>query len=262
VRLALGVLAAGAAVLAMAGRRPSGHHPSQPRYPADQRSRSSARGDEPAAQEQPSRPSQQSPESRHDARERECDARDAKHQRIERRFWALGLLVSAGAAAATGFAAWFAYWAYDAALQSVVAAQETVAETRRQANIAQDALVASTRARLKITSITGISAIRAEDSPAAWFHFKPAYRNFGQTPAQDISFLPHVFVVGSRDGPSPKRACEEDKSRFRMPFTEIVFPQEEADDPGIGIQIALRELRRKPPRSRPSNRPGRSTSGS
>ena len=123
---------------------------------------------------------------------------------------------------------------------TLAVSQQTVEETKRQADIAQDALVAATRARLKVTAITNVLVTRLPSSGAGRFHFKPTYKNFGQSPAQDIFFSPHVFVVGA--GPPPKRTCEGDKGRFEGASTEIVFPQDEGGQQQTGVQIQLNDI--------------------
>jgi hypothetical protein len=75
-----------------------------------------------------------------------CTRRRKKHRRHERRYWLatfiLTLVIAFGAGAS-------AIYAYKAATE----AHEQAMQAHRQADIAQDALAASTRARLKVVSI-------------------------------------------------------------------------------------------------------------
>ncbi len=220
-RLALGVLlGAAAGVVAMARRSPSGHRPPQPRYPGDQRAGPSGDRDEPPAHGEPNRPAPRPSAGEHDA------ARDERHKRGERIYWGVTGAASILATGATCFAAWFAWGAYTAALNAV-------SETRRQADIAQDALVASTRARLKITSVESVTAKRREGDPAVRFQATAAYRNFGQSPAQNIFLTLRANVTGAE--PPPEDACEEDKATVNAYSAEVVFPQ---NDEGGGTYSA------------------------
>lgn len=236
-RLLVAAVAAGAGLIAYMADRSRSHsrRPPQPGNQDNSGGDAAAYGRKPAADEQPCRPTQQSLDSGSEARERERDARDAKHQLAERRFWVLGLVVSIAATAATGFAAWFAYGAYEAALKSVV-------ETRRQADIAQQTLVATTRARLKLTAISDARVTRGSEIPLAWFTFKPAFKNFGQTPAQNITFSAHVFVIGTGEGLPARAICENEKARGGMSSGELVFPQEDGGENMFGTQVSLSQL--------------------
>lgn len=226
-RLVLGALLGAASAVAMVRRSPSGHRPPQPRNAGDQRAGPSADRDEPTAHSKPHRATARPSPGEQDA------ARDERHKRGERIYWGVTGAASIFATGATCFAAWFAWGAYEAALQSV-------AETRRQANTAQEQLVASTRARLKITSVEKITATKAEGSPVAWFNADATYKNFGQNPAQNIFLSLHVFVVGA--GPSPTKTCDRDKARAGRFSFEIVFPQSDEGGSGYGAQVPLDEL--------------------
>jgi len=127
-----------------------------------------------------------------------------------------------------------------AARNAVSEAHEQAVQAKLQTDIAQKGLVAVTRARLKLITMTSGSVDRASGGGVAWFNFKPAYKNFGQAPAQDIFFHPHIFVVGA--GPAPKETCEEDKRLFRDSFTEVIFPQDGGGVDWVGVQIPLQVL--------------------
>jgi len=82
---------------------------------------------------------------------------------------------------------------------------------------------------------------KAEDVDVAWFNFKPTYKNFGPSPAENAVFVPHVFVVGA--GPSPREACKTGAGwTMRDISQEIVFPQDEGGG-WVGVQVPLRELK-------------------
>jgi hypothetical protein len=137
------------------------------------------------------------------------------------------------ATAATIAAAVFAYGAYTAAL-------ETVSETRRQADIAQHALVASTRARLKLTAVKDITATRREGCPTVLFQVDAAYRNFGQSPAQNIFLRWDVRVLGA--GLPPREFCERAKGRVGEHSFEVVFPQNDEGGMTYTFEISLDEI--------------------
>jgi hypothetical protein len=145
------------------------------------------------------------------------------------------LTIGAVSAAATVAAAGFAYGAYTAAL-------DAVAETRRQADIAQDALVASTRARLKLTSIKDVRVgpLEVGGVSVPLLSVAAAYKNFGQSPAQNIFLFMRVFVIGT--GPSPRETCERQKAKASDHSFEIVFPQEEEGNKMYGIPVLPDEL--------------------
>ncbi len=227
-RFVLGaLLGAAAGVIAMGRRSPSGHRPPQPRYAGDQRAGPSGDRDEPPAYGEPNRPAP-SPSP-----DQQAAARDEHHKRGERIYWGVTGAASILATGATCFAAWFAWGAYTAALNAV-------SETRRQADIAQDALVASTRARLKITSIKDITATRPEGGRVAWFWAEAAYKNFGQSPAQNIFLSLRVFVVGA--GPFPTGTCEDAKALAGGHSFEVVFPQSDEGGSGFGAQVPIGRL--------------------
>lgn len=133
----------------------------------------------------------------------------------------------------------------DIARQALIASFDAVREARRQADIAEQALVASTRARLKLASVTGISARRLSGVipgvRVVWFDVSVAYKNFGQTPAQNISFVFHVFVLGA--GPSPTKTCENGKLHRSSSLSKVVvFPQDQVDGGRISFQVPMHEL--------------------
>jgi hypothetical protein len=142
-------------------------------------------------------------------------------------------VVGAATAAATVAAAAFAFLAY-------TAAWDAVSETRRQADIAQEALVASTRARLKLTSIKDARVGPVEGVPLTLLSVVAAYKNFGQSPAQNIFLTLRVFVVGT--GPSPRETCEREKAEVGDHSFEIVFPQDEEGNQMYGAPVLPDEL--------------------
>ncbi|MDR3533911.1 MAG: hypothetical protein P4L90_25525 [Rhodopila sp.] len=136
----------------------------------------------------------------------------------------------------------YAYKAVEAGRDAVAEAHEQALQAKRQAQIAQEALLASTRARLKITAIANAS-VTGSGGSAAWFNFTPTYKNFGRSPAQGIFFNPHIFVVGA--GPSPREVCEEDKARHQGTTEmsdEVVFPQDEGGRQRVGVLTSLADL--------------------
>lgn len=126
---------------------------------------------------------------------------------------------------------------------AIVAAGLSFWESRIQAVAAQDQITAmrdAQRAWLKISSIQGNSATRAQGIGVAWFGFTPSYKNVGQTPAQGIDFNFHIFVVGV--GPSPAKTCDAERRNYIGGSGKIVFPQEEVQDDWTAIQVAIFEL--------------------
>lgn len=156
------------------------------------------------------------------------------------------VLATVGTLAAAGFAA----GAYNAAVQSV-------AETRRQADTAQEQLVASTRARLKITSIkdmrVGPVEVAGTGVSLTMLSVVAAYKNFGQSPAQNIFLFMRVFVIGT--GPSPRETCERQKAKASDHSLEIVFPQDEEGGKMYGIPVLPDELEAQAAEARAA-RPG------
>jgi hypothetical protein len=128
-----------------------------------------------------------------------------------------------------------------AARASVAEAHEQAVQARRQANIAESQLVATTRARLKLTAITDAYVSRAKGVDVAWFRFEPAYKNFGPSPAENIFFEPYVFIVGA--GPSPKQVCGTGPGWIaHEPSADIVFPQDEGEG-SWAVQVPLQRLK-------------------
>ena len=116
--------------------------------------------------------------------------------------------------------------------------------TSIQADIAENQLAVTTRARLKLLDFASPNGARiGGEIPSLgtviWFNFNVGYRNFGPSPAEDIFFELHVFVVGA--GPSPKKTCEGDKRQARGFPANVVFPQEKGGD-GFGVQVLFRDL--------------------
>lgn len=97
------------------------------------------------------------------------------------------------------------------------------------------------RARLKLTAITSASVERAKDSGVAWFHFNATYKNFGPSPAEHISFEPHIFVIGA--GTSPKQACRTGAGWImHEAAADIVFPQDKGGG-SWAVQVPLQRLK-------------------
>lgn len=161
-RLALGVLAAAAGLWAMTRRSSSGHHPPQPRYADQEHASEPKRGAGPAAVQQPLRP------ALHATHGGKVPG-DTHHQRKEREYWRRSLTVSWAAAGATLVAVFFAAGAYN--------------ETRRQADTAQEALVATTRAYVVLRA----EVTTDEESKRPVFRF--AAENMGQTPVRNLFFV-------------------------------------------------------------------------
>ena len=127
---------------------------------------------------------------------------------------------------------------------AVVFAFKTFVQTKRQADIAQTALVASTRARLKITAVSNVVLNAAgEHGVVAWFTSIVNYRNYGQSPAENINFTPHIFVVGA--GPSPEETCRRDKSSVESfgSSADVVFPQDDGGKWSGGAQVLVSDLK-------------------
>lgn len=142
---------------------------------------------------------------------------------------------------------WITQESLAAAQRSVVEAHEQVVHARRQADAAENQLIASTRAQLKILDFTRFNNARiGSEIPdvglVVWFDFSVSYRNFGTSPAEDIFFNSHIFVVGA--GPSPKRTCEEDRRRAQSLPTDIVFPQEKGGT-WFGTQVLFSDLQKQ-----------------
>ncbi len=160
--------------------------------------------------------------------------KEEKHRRREGRYWLAASVLSAVVAIGAGLSACYTYRAANEAHEQAV-------QARRQADAADGQLIATTRARLKLVAITDAYVTKAEDVDVAWFNFKPTYKNFGPSPAENAVFVPHVFVVGA--GPSPREACKTGAGwTMRDISQEIVFPQDEGGG-WVGVQVPLRELK-------------------
>lgn len=161
---------------------------------------------------------------------------EERHRCQERRYWFASILLSAVVAIGAGLSARYAYRAANEAHEQAV-------QARRQADAAESELIATTRARLKLVAITDAYVSRAKGSDVAWFYFKPTYKNFGPSPAEDIFFEPHIFVVGAA-GPSSEQACKTGEGWIaREPIADIVFPQDEGGGAWIGAQVPLQKLK-------------------
>ena len=158
---------------------------------------------------------------------------EKKHHQIERCYWfaswVLSVLIAAGALGS----AIFAYKAWSEA-------HEQALQARRQADIAEQAFANTTRAWLKLTTISGGANRSGSNTASVWF--TPTYKNLGHNPAKNISFFWRMFVIGV-PGPSGKEICEE------HPFYsgKVVFPQDDGGGSGEGVEtwIDLDELRRQ-----------------
>lgn len=222
---ALGMLAAAAGLLNMARRPRSVHRLPQPGQDTQRRGRAAA-DDQETRRHRPDRTEEVERQAQDRAAQQKRDEREERHRRREVRYWRVTSIAAVLATVGTLAAASFAAGAYLAALD--------------QARIARDALVASTRARLKITDMEGAAAIRSVDATVAWFNFKAAYTNFGQSPAQRLVFIPEVFVAGS--GVSAKEICDRYRAEMRVFSSEIVFPQDKGGGGWISTQMPLRKL--------------------
>jgi hypothetical protein len=144
---------------------------------------------------------------------------EKKHRHIERWYWLASWVLSVLIAAGALVSAIFVYKAWSEA-------HEQALQARRQANIA---FANTTRAWLKLTTISG-GADRS-DSNTAYIWFTPTYKNLGHTPARNISFFWHMFVIGipaviGIPGPPGMDVCEEAKSHPNY-SGEVVFPQDD-----------------------------------
>lgn len=160
---------------------------------------------------------------------------EEKHRRREGRYWLANSILSALVVIGAGLSARYTY-------RAVNEAHEQVVQARRQADAAEDQLIATTRARLKLMPITEAYVAKAEGVDVAWFNFKPTYKNFGPSPAEEVSFQPHIFVVGA--GPSPKQACKTGPGWMSHDFpADIIFPQDEGGGGWFGVQVPLQRLK-------------------
>jgi hypothetical protein len=175
---------------------------------------------------------------------------EEKHRRHERQYWLasfiLTLVIAIGAGAS-------AIYAYKAAME----AHEQAMQAHRQADIAEDALAASTRARLKIESIDatvtrgesfsvsvqgGSTVFIPRSFDVVWFNFEPYYRNYGLAPAQGIDFSPRIFVVGTGSAPDCKERARE-WTASEGTSAEVVFPQDDGGKQLVGVSVPLNELK-------------------
>lgn len=160
---------------------------------------------------------------------------EEKHRRREGRYWLATSVLSAMVAIGAGLSARYTY-------RAATEAYEQAVQARRQADAAEDQLIATMRARLKLAAITAAYVTKAEGVDVAWFNFKPTYKNFGPSPAENISFEPHIFVVGA--GPSPRQVCKTGVGWImRDDSTDIVFLQDEGGEVWVGVQVPLQELK-------------------
>jgi hypothetical protein len=172
----------------------------------------------------------------HSAHHEEAKASEKESSRLAKwTFWLVlfTTVFSVGAAVGTVASAVYAYRTWVQTKSQANAAWE-------QARIANQTLVDTTRARLKLTTVTGTHVSRGKGTDVAWFHFKPAYKNFGPPPAEDVIFDAHIFVVGA--GPSPKQACKTGSgwSTFE-PSSNIIFPKNDGGEEW-SFQVSLQEL--------------------
>ena len=157
------------------------------------------------------------------------------HHRKERWYWVFSLVLSLVIAVGAAFSARYAY-------KAAAEAHDQALQAGRQADVAEEQLVATTRARLKLVGITDAYVTKGKGVDVAWFNFKPLYRNFGPSPAEDTLFVPHIFVVGG--GPATTGDVCEARSGWmtRNGSPSIVYPQEQGGD-WIGVQVSLKELK-------------------
>jgi len=158
-----------------------------------------------------------------------------KHHSVERCYWfaswVLSVLIAAGALGS----AIFAYKAWSEA-------HEQALQARRQADIAEQAFATTTRAWLKLTTISG-------EADGSAISFTPTYKNLGHTPAKNMSFSWQIFVIGIPGSSFPsfaKEPCEQNKSH-PIYSGEVVFPQDDGGgrEQSITTWIDLDELRRQ-----------------
>jgi hypothetical protein len=212
VRFVLGaLLGAAAGTVAMARRPPSGHHPPQPRYAQDQRAGSAQHGRQPSGGDQPQRAAaRERPHERH-------DASDERHKRRECWYWAVTGAMSVAAAIATGTAAWYAYGAFT--------------QAQRQADTAQQALIASDRPWLMLTDVNPAS-LSSDDEFGVSFWVNMVAKNVGHSPAQNVSVSARLLIV-ENSGPRPDVAmhaiCREARESPIVIPGQVVFPDQTED---------------------------------
>ena len=161
-------------------------------------------------------------------------SREDEHRTFEQLVWVRSFWLSLLTTGAAIFTAMFAYATWVQIKSQAEAAWE-------QARIANRTLTDTTRARLKLTGITEAHVSRSKGLDVAWFHFKPAYKNFGPSPAESVAFDTHIFVVGA--GPSPQQVCRTGSGRAMYePSSEIIFPQDEGSE-SWSFQVPIQELK-------------------
>lgn len=246
-RLAWGMLAA-AGLWAMSRRPPSGHRPPQPRYRADERGGAAADGRHEAQRHQPDRAGEVERQAQHRATEQKRAEAEERHRGREHVYWwitgAAAVFATIGTLAAAGFAA----GAYNAAVQSVVAAEKAVVETRRQADTAQEQLVASTRPWIKVASVANPHVDVLEDSVLIALTAEIA--NLGQSPAQG-AFINTKLLPNSITPDETAAVAALCDAPAWSPFLgkRTVFP---GDKPAIvmGATITADEIREQRDKSR------------
>ena len=218
-RLTWGVLAAAGWLAFMAKRGLSRGQPPEPRDCPDEHACTAKHGSEPAGHDQPLRAAPlPSPDERQ-------YASDERHKRGERIYWRVTGAASVVATIAAGAAAWFAYGAFT--------------ETRRQADTAQEALIAADRPWIKVL---GLSAPEVEIRDGGVFlNARLSVKNIGRSPAQHTHVRARLQADGSAidEARDAEAFCREAAVRG-IPFVEsLIFPD---DDRALAVH-ALADVR-------------------
>ena len=125
--------------------------------------------------------------------------------------------MSVAAAIATGTAAWYAYGAFT--------------QAQRQADTAQQALIASDRPWLMLTDVKPVS-LSSDDKFGVSFWVNMVAKNVGHSPAQNVSVSARLLIVensGPRLDVAMHAICREAReSRVVIPG-QVVFPDQTED---------------------------------
>jgi len=219
VRIALGVLVAAAGLAFIAKLGPSRERAPEPRDRGNQHAGPPEHGSEPPGGSQPLRFPSRANTDQH------ADAGDERHKRGERVYWWVTGTTSVSATIAAAAAAWFANGAFT--------------ETRRQADTAQQALVAADRPWIKVVDFTA-HGIKVEEK-VVWAHATIQVKNIGRSPAQHtfvrVKLIPDPSMLEEPD--EAVRLCREAEDEPRWWANRLIFP----DDTAAFREAAASEMR-------------------
>lgn len=146
---------------------------------------------------------------------------DDEHQREERRYWRRSIVISKVATAVTAGGLVFAGLAFIAGYRAMI-------ETRRQADTAQEALIAADRPWIKVLELSG-PRIEVRDN-AVFLRAGLKVKNIGRSPAQHAFIRTKLSPDGSvmDDARETEMLCRNAAARGIPPFETLIFPDDES----------------------------------